>query len=288
MPITKIAQKSAANAENYFSDDPANPLTEHGRQQAQALGARWADSAVHTDAIFASHMSRARDTAVAIASSSSKPSPCPAASTNSPQTNGASTNGSSRTRTETPSVRIDKTLHERTYGALVCENALSELEIYRELRGTLNRVQPIRTYRPRGGGESYSDVAHRGVRFVLSVLQNPSLVSLRDYGCKDDKQLKAVDGPYDWRAAELGEVPEGMTHVVVVSHNIFLTLLFEALHQWGDVDWDTPVHNWRTAKEYSLPNCGWCVMHINTGGSRLVSLAGNMHAMNVVEDLFFL
>ncbi len=38
------------------------------------------------------------------------------------------------------------------------------MEVYRELRGTLNRIAPIRSYKPCGGGESYSDVAQRGVR----------------------------------------------------------------------------------------------------------------------------
>jgi len=163
---------------------------------------------------------------------------------------------SSTTTTPGPqrlAVAVDGRLHERTYGSRVCSNTLTDMEVYRELRGTLNRVAPIRSYRPCGGGESYSDVAQRGLRFLLSVLQNPKLTreSAKVY------EGMGVDGRFDWRACELGEVPEGMPHVVVVSHNIFLTLLYEALCQWGDGDWDTPVHDWSTAKDYQLPNCGW-------------------------------
>ncbi len=250
--LTQLYQ-SETNATGKFSDDPLNPLTDHGRRQARSLAAKWAATSIPTDALFSSPMTRALDTATILATAAGN-------------TRGGATAPGSRAsvnalltgpHTRLP-VAVDGRLHERTYGSRVCSNTLTDMEVYRELRGTLNRIAPIRSYKPCGGGESYSDVAQRGVRFLLSVLQNSKLT--RD--CAKVYEGKGVDGRYDWRACELGEVPEGMPHVVVVSHNIFLTLLYEALCQWADGDWDTAVHNWNTARDYQLPNCGWCVFMI--------------------------
>ncbi|KLO10008.1 phosphoglycerate mutase-like protein [Schizopora paradoxa] len=249
--------ESETNASGKFTDDPANPLTDHGRRQARSLAAKWAASTIRTDALFCSPMTRALDTATMLvnaANAAQATGNVTRASTAQGSLSRGGIGGVTGSNTSTRlTVAIDGRLHERTYGARVCSNTLTDNEVYRELRGTFNRVAPIRSYKPLGGGESYSDVAQRGLKFVLSVLQNPKLT--RD--CTKLYEGKGVEGRYDWRSCELGEVPEGMPHVVVVSHNIFLTLLYETLCQWGDGDWDSPVHNWNTARDYLLPNCGW-------------------------------
>jgi hypothetical protein len=81
---------------------------------------------------------------------------------------------------------------------------------------------PPRDYTPPGGGESLNLVAYRAQR-TLNVL-------LMKYGKELDEPPKefldktVIDSP--------NILPEGIPHVVVVSHNIFLSELYESMFGW--------------------------------------------------------
>lgn len=51
------------------------------------------------------------------------------------------------------------------------------------------------------------------------------------------------------QTCEASQVPDGIPHVVLVSHNIFLTELYEVLR-----DWNIGEHRWTG---YSLRNAEW-------------------------------
>ena len=59
--------ESVGNADGYFQGQGDFPLTERGRAQARALGARWLEEKREFDHIIASPLSRARETAEIIA-----------------------------------------------------------------------------------------------------------------------------------------------------------------------------------------------------------------------------
>lgn len=61
--------ESIGNAESRWQGQKDYPLTERGRAQAQALAARWKQEKVKFDAVIASPLSRAKETAEIIASS---------------------------------------------------------------------------------------------------------------------------------------------------------------------------------------------------------------------------
>jgi broad specificity phosphatase PhoE len=61
--------ESIGNAESRWQGQKDYPLTERGRAQAQALAARWKQEEVKFDAVIASPLSRAKETAEIVASS---------------------------------------------------------------------------------------------------------------------------------------------------------------------------------------------------------------------------
>ncbi|MFN3491164.1 MAG: histidine phosphatase family protein, partial [Anaerolineales bacterium] len=61
--------ESVGNAEMRWQGQKDYPLTERGRAQAQALAARWKQAEVKFDAVIASPLSRAKETAEIITSS---------------------------------------------------------------------------------------------------------------------------------------------------------------------------------------------------------------------------
>jgi broad specificity phosphatase PhoE len=61
--------ESVGNAESRWQGQKDYPLTERGRAQAQALAARWKQEDVKFDAVIASPLSRAKETAEIISSS---------------------------------------------------------------------------------------------------------------------------------------------------------------------------------------------------------------------------
>ena len=72
-------------------------------------------------------------------------------------------------------------------------------------------------------GESADDVAERATSSLLLLLHRYG--KELDEPPKEFVDKKVIDSPND--------LPEGIPHVVVVSHNIFLTELYEAMYNWG-------------------------------------------------------
>ncbi|KAH8110889.1 phosphoglycerate mutase-like protein [Phellopilus nigrolimitatus] len=196
-----------ANLKGHFRDDPWDPLTDRGRQQAAALGARWKD--VRIDALLSSHLTRAKDTAQAIADAN----------------------------IGHPEVVVEDNLHERKYGTYV-DGIKDTPGFYRAVNGYSSfGSNPDRTHRPICGGESFSDVAERAYTAMVKILSK--------YG-------KALDEPYREQAKNL---PDDIPHVVIVSHNIFLTELYECILQWHEPRWNkSDEHEWSS---YHLSNTGW-------------------------------
>ena len=107
--------------------------------------------------------------------------------------------------------------------ALRAGNKILAGTLYMGLRPSQTGATP-RDYRPPGGGgESPYDVAFRAKQGLIKVLKN--------YGKDLDKPPKdfldkvVIDSP--------NVLPKGIPHVVIVSHNIFLAELYEAIFRWN-------------------------------------------------------
>ncbi|KAF8515653.1 histidine phosphatase superfamily [Gautieria morchelliformis] len=172
-------------------------LTEYGREQARRLGERWAN--VRIDALYTSPYKRAKDTAQLLADNNhSHPEPIDCAG-----------------------------LVEHDFGPVVRQ--LMAANRHEEARCERTRTNvwglPDRNHRP-SGGDSLEDLVHRGIselrdivlRHAVPLPAQPEEMSQSDYTPRGtvDKLVK--------------DVP----HVVIVSHNIFLAELGEALESWNE------------------------------------------------------
>jgi probable phosphoglycerate mutase len=124
-------------------------------------------------------------------------------------------------------VTTDDTYVERRMGqavidALYAGRIATAMTLYRGLSPDQSGVIP-RDHQPPDGGESLNVVAYRA-RLSLTAL-------LGKYGKELDETPKefldktVIDSP--------NVLPEGIPHVVVVSHNIFLTELYESMFRWN-------------------------------------------------------
>lgn len=168
-------------------------MTDLGRSQAESLGKDWAD--VHVDHVLSSPFPRAHDTAKAL----------------SDQNNGH------------PEVETDDLLIERKYGSLVPRLKLQGCsdQATVALRGSL--YGPLdRSHTPPGGGESLQTVAARASITIRQIL-NRYAVPLSE---PPDQFIKKE------RTTEPTVLPDGIPHVVIISHNIFLSELYEKLQYW--------------------------------------------------------
>jgi len=177
-----------------------DPLTSYGRLQAEQLGREWKN--VHIDALYSSTLERARDTALQISTQSQV---------------------HIEPRLE---VNQDPFFVERKAGDAVNELArCGRMEAAGDLyMGVRTGVTP-RDYRPPRGGESPDDVASRAKAAVKMLLMV--------HGEDLEEPPKAFVDKVTINSPET--LPEGIPHVVVVSHNIFLSELYEKL-----LSWDTP------------------------------------------------
>jgi broad specificity phosphatase PhoE len=178
--------------------DEQDYLTEYGRGQAERLGKDWRD--VYIDVLHASTLQRAHATALQIAK---------------------------HNHNATIEVITDARYVEREMGQAVIDAIRAGYtERASDLYTGLSRGQSGTTpcgYRPPGGGESPNDVAMRA---------NMSLIILlHEYGKELDEpprefmEKALIDSP--------NILPESIPHVVVVSHNIFLSELYETMFSWG-------------------------------------------------------
>jgi hypothetical protein len=107
----------------------------------------------------------------------------------------------------------------------------------KEAMGVANGL-PLRDHRPSGGGESFDDVAKRGRQFIEKEIIGKFMVPL----------ARSLDSFADLKRTRSEEIPpelEGIPHVVIVSHNVFLNELYEGMDCWyeGEVDTRAEWHN---------------------------------------------
>jgi broad specificity phosphatase PhoE len=140
-------------------------------------------------------------------------------------------NGISAHNISHPEVEQTSKIVEHYWGteALKCSRKGQHEAARYELAGSYGGA-PKRDFRPRGGGESYKDVGERARDFVENEVLGRFGVALSEVSkdLLDEQKSKTPD-----------ILPEGIPHVVLVSHNLFLTELYEGLLFWNKVHKDT-------------------------------------------------
>ena len=178
--------------------DENNHLTDHGRGQVERLGKDWRD--VHIDVLHTSTLERAYETALAIAKH----------------------NQDANLKAIPNDVYVERKTGQAVIDAIRAGYNQRATALYSGVPPGQPGVTP-RGYIPPDGGESPNQVARR------------AMLSLRDLLYEYGKELdeppkefvdkKVIDSP--------NVLPEGIPHVVVVSHNIFLAELYEAMYKWN-------------------------------------------------------
>ncbi|KAM6493749.1 Histidine phosphatase superfamily [Amanita muscaria] len=200
---------SNANQSVWYGDDVPNPLTDAGRLQAKSLGKNWEDTRI--DYLLSSPLERALCTA-----------------------NTLSDHNEGR-----PEVVIHPNLVERRYGAKVARLMRYNDEAAQEaLRGqSAYSPEPIsRLHRPPEGGESMAMVALRAEGIIRMILSKHGVkLSEAPEFLRDEKTTTTP-----------AILPDGIPHVVIVSHNVFLMELYEKLYSWGEDHVETSC-DWKNA-----------------------------------------
>jgi broad specificity phosphatase PhoE len=173
-------------------------LTRRGMEQAEQLGNDWKD--VRIDVLQSSTLQRAHLTALGIARH----------------------NHDTTLEVATDDIYVERRMGQAVIDALYAGDGTKAMKL-------LNGSSPgqdmiiLRDHQSPGGGESLNDVAFRA-SLSLTVL-------LRKYGKEMDEPPRefldktVIDSP--------NVLPEGIPHVVVVSHNLFLIELYEAMFSWN-------------------------------------------------------
>ena len=184
-----------------------NHLTNLGNEEAECLGKNWSD--VHIDVLHTSTLECAYDTALAIA----------------------------KHNKDTNLEVIWKEIYvERKSGQVVidavCAGRMEQAEtLYYGIPSGRSGTTP-HDYVPPSGGESPQDVANRAVLSLLLLLEEHG--KELDEPPKEFMDKKIINSPND--------LPEGIPHVVLVSHNVFLAELYEAMYSWGSSHHMTTCH----------------------------------------------
>ncbi|KAM6493739.1 Histidine phosphatase superfamily [Amanita muscaria] len=194
-----------ANRSEWYGDDAPNPLTGAGRLQAKSLGKNWEDTRI--DYLLSSPLERALCTA-----------------------NTLSDHNEGR-----PEVVVHPDLAERRYGAKVARLMRYDREAGQEaLRGqSAYSPTPIsRLHSPAEGGESLAMVGLRAERIIRTILSSHGV-----------KLSKAPEFLLDKKTTTTPAIlPDGIPHVVIVSHNVFFMELYEKLYSWGNDHVETNCH----------------------------------------------
>ena len=172
-------------------------LTNDGRGQVERLGKDWRD--VHIDALHTSTLERAYETALAIAKH----------------------NQDANLEVIQNDIYVERKTGQAVIDAIRGGYKERAATLYSGIPSGRNGVTP-RGYTPPGGGESPNQVALRAKYSLLHLLFQ--------YGKELDEPPKEfvdkiIDSP--------NVLPEGIPHVVVVSHNIFLAELYEVMYSWN-------------------------------------------------------
>ncbi|KDQ63919.1 hypothetical protein JAAARDRAFT_212900 [Jaapia argillacea MUCL 33604] len=198
LTLSLIRHGESQNNENpceWFGTD--DQLTKTGGQEAFTLGQAWAN--VPIDALYSSPLKRAHHTAIGLISSSTPPA----------------------------QIILNNKLVEQAHGEYYeryCNNGALDAA-YRERVGLCLFGKQDRGHRPREGGESLHDVAERAVVELMKALENHGVELKEGPGAEALSAMKET--------CKEGTLVEGIPHVVFVSHNSFLSELWEAMLSWN-------------------------------------------------------
>lgn len=197
--LIELISQSESNATGNMGYN--DPLTSYGRMQAQQLGKGWEN--VHIDALYSSTLQRAHDTAFQISAQSKAHTDPPLKLNTSP-------------------LFIEREAGEEVIALARAGRTDTASEVYMGVPIYQTGPTP-RDYRPPRGGESPNDVADRAALGLKMLLL---------------KHGKDLDEPptafVDKMKADLPDtLPNDIPHVVVVSHNIFLSELYERMLGWN-------------------------------------------------------
>jgi probable phosphoglycerate mutase len=182
-------------------------LTPQGQAQAERLGKEW--SSVRIDHLYSSSLKRAAQTAEKI----------------------------SEFNVDHPTVERREELEEQYWGKVA-------LEYYKDRNDTMVREtlwpRPYdRKYRPGGDGESMEDLCVRAHAFVENDI-------LGRFGVCLPEISKAIRDVSTGWCDDPKILPDGIPHVVVVSHNTFMNELHEELMFWNKSH-DPTSYSWHNA-----------------------------------------
>lgn len=196
-------------------DSLDSALTARGREQVAVLGEKWKN--VRIDHLYASDLVRARDTAEGIAS----------------------------VRTPRPRVYTMGLLREHEVGQYARQLLAQgrQREYGYAMGGTDSNGNMDRKHRP-AGGESLDEVARR-VELMVSLLVRHA-VRLRE------PPIEFVDKT---RSQDVERLPEGVPHVVLASHNVYLLEFYEFMMAGFDLEVE---HRWTKSLHYR--NTDWYVV----------------------------
>jgi hypothetical protein len=190
--------------QNATGEDSASvELSFRGRHQAEKLGKEWAN--LRIDHLYSSTLERALDTAREI----------------------------HKYNKYTTEIEQSEQLIERYMGTTFLQYAKegNQYALFKEAMGYAMGRCPAsglpRDHRPSGGGESFSDVARRGRQFVEKEILGRWTIPL----------ARSLDSFSDMRRTRTTEMPqelEGIPHIVIVSHNVFLNELYEGMECWNE------------------------------------------------------
>ncbi|KAM6494453.1 Histidine phosphatase superfamily [Amanita muscaria] len=193
----------------WYADGASNPLTDAGRLQAKSLGENWEDTRI--DYLLSSPLERALSTA-----------------------NTLSVHNKGR-----PEVVTHPDLVERRYGDRVVRlMRYDKVAGEEELRGKspYSPGPPSRFHSPAEGGECMAAVASRAEAIIRMILSS--------HGTKSEKIDEVM---LDKKTTTTPAIlPDGIPHVVIVSHNVFLVELYEKLKSWGHDHVETTC-DWKNA-----------------------------------------
>ncbi|KIL59049.1 hypothetical protein M378DRAFT_15080 [Amanita muscaria Koide BX008] len=193
----------------WYADGAPNPLTDAGRLQAKSLGENWEDTRI--DYLLSSPLERALSTA-----------------------NTLSNHNKGR-----PEVVTHPDLVERRYGDKVVRlMGYDKVAGAEELRGKSRySSEPLsRFHSPAEGGECMAAVASRAEAIIRMILSTHGV-----------KLSEAPEFMLDKKTTTTPAIlPDGIPHVVIVSHNVFLMELYEKLKSWGNNHVQTICH-WKNA-----------------------------------------
>ncbi|KAF9061900.1 histidine phosphatase superfamily [Rhodocollybia butyracea] len=211
--LSLIRHAQARSNTHGWAAGPDSALTPHGHTQADALASKW--SRVLIDKLISSHLQRALTTASILSAANAEHS---------------KNRGYYAVLSEDlVSVDIDPRVQERKCGELVPRLSLQrqKIDAYHALTGTTVRGRIARNHTPPEGGESLDAVAERAKDFVLSIMEEHGDSECGSFGPEDFQLWK-------WKSEDAEKVPSDIPHVTVVSHNVFLGELYEAMYFWHE------------------------------------------------------